>query len=87
MSRALHRHCKSVGSIPAGRPIDDSFFATVPGFNLSCVWFHSKLRSYEALRFIHMQTCSELKNDLIRQFPCVQEDAVATVLLSLARLE
>ena len=30
--RALHRHRKGVGSIPAGGPIVDEFFSTVPGW-------------------------------------------------------
>ncbi len=29
--RAVHRHRTGVGSIPAGRPIVDEFFSTVPG--------------------------------------------------------
>ena len=32
MVRALHRHRKGVGSIPAGEPIVDEFFSTVPGW-------------------------------------------------------
>ena len=28
----LHRHRKGVGSIPAGGPIVDEFFSTVPGW-------------------------------------------------------
>ena len=28
---SLHRHRKGVGSIPAGGPIVDEFFSTVPG--------------------------------------------------------
>ena len=40
---ALHRHHKGVGSIPAGGPIVDEFFSTVPGLNLDmCIMFHSK---------------------------------------------
>ena len=35
VARALHRHRKSVGSIPAGGPIVESFFSTVSGLNLS----------------------------------------------------
>ena len=35
--RALHRSRKGVGSIPAGRPIVDEFFLTVPALNLICV--------------------------------------------------
>ena len=30
--RALYRHSKGVGSIPARRPIVDEFFSTVPGW-------------------------------------------------------
>ena len=30
--RALHRHRKGVGSIPAGGPVVDEFFSTVPGW-------------------------------------------------------
>ena len=30
--RALHRHRKGAGSIPAGGPIVDEFFSTVPGW-------------------------------------------------------
>ena len=37
----MHRHRKSVGSIPAGGRIVDSFFSTVPGLNLSCVQLQS----------------------------------------------
>ena len=29
--RAVHRHRTGVGSIPAGGPIVDEFFSTVPG--------------------------------------------------------
>ncbi len=29
--RAVHRHRTGVGSIPAGGPIVDKFFSTVPG--------------------------------------------------------
>ena len=33
---------KGVGSIPAGGPIVDEFFSTVPGLNLDmCIIFHS----------------------------------------------
>ena len=35
--RALHRHRKGVGSIPAGGPIVDEFFSTVPGFFDMCM--------------------------------------------------
>ena len=43
VARALHRHRKGVGSIPAGGPIVDEFFSTVPGLNLDmCIIFHSK---------------------------------------------
>ena len=31
--RAVHRHRTGVGSIPAGGPIVDEFFSTVPGKN------------------------------------------------------
>ncbi len=31
--RAVHRHRTGVGSIPAGGPIVDEFFSTVPGYN------------------------------------------------------
>ena len=37
VARELHRHCKSVGWIPAGGPIVNSFFSTVPDLNLSFV--------------------------------------------------
>ena len=30
--RALHRHCKGVGSIPAGGPVVDEFFSTFLGW-------------------------------------------------------
>ena len=36
--RALHRHRKGVGLIPAGGPIVDEFFSTVPG------WFFDMCR-------------------------------------------
>ena len=43
VARALHRHRKGAGSIPAGGPIVDEFFSTVPGLNLDmCIIFHSK---------------------------------------------
>ena len=43
MVRALHRHRKGVGSIPAGGPIVDEIFSSVPGLNLDmCIIFHSK---------------------------------------------
>ena len=43
MARALDRHRKGIGSIPAGGPIVDEFFSTVPGMNLDmCIIFHSK---------------------------------------------
>ena len=43
VARALHRHRKGVGSIPAGGPIVDEFFSNVPGLNLDmCIIFHSK---------------------------------------------
>ena len=43
VARALHQHRKGVGSIPAGGPIVDEFFSTVPGLNLDmCIIFHSK---------------------------------------------
>ena len=43
VARALHRHRKGVGSIPAGGPIIDEFLSTVPGLNLDmCIIFHSK---------------------------------------------
>ena len=36
--RAVHRHRTGVGSIPAGGPIVDEFFSTVPGSNFDmCV--------------------------------------------------
>ncbi len=31
--RAVHRHRTGVGSIPAGGPIVDEFFSTLPGWN------------------------------------------------------
>ena len=47
------------------KPIVDSFFWTVPGLNLSCVWFHSKLRTNEPLKFIpHWVKCHKINIDL-----------------------
>ena len=42
--RVLHRHRKSVGSIPAGGPIVDEFFSTVPGrfFNMCMILLELK---------------------------------------------
>ena len=41
--RALHRHRRGVGSIPAGGPMVDEFFSAVPCLNLDrCIIFHSK---------------------------------------------
>ena len=37
MVRALHRHCKGVGSIPAGGPIVHEFFSSV---FLACILMH-----------------------------------------------
>ncbi len=37
---AVHRHRTGVGSIPAGGPIVDEFFSTVPGSNFDmCIIF------------------------------------------------
>ena len=46
----LHRRRKSVGSIPVGRPIVDSFFATAPDLNLSCVRFLLKIKTLWTFR-------------------------------------
>ena len=36
VAKALHRHRKNGGSIPAGRPIVDSVFSNFSSLNLSC---------------------------------------------------
>ena len=48
--RALHRHRKGVGSIPAGGPWVDEFFSTVPGWFLTCVWFPLELKAHLPFR-------------------------------------
>ena len=51
VAKALHLHRKSVGSIPAGGPIVDSFFSTVSGLNLGCVCFLLEIKTLKPLGY------------------------------------
>ena len=44
--RALHQYRKGLGLIPAGGPIVDEFFPTVPAFWISCVWFPLDIKKH-----------------------------------------
>ena len=53
--------CKRIGLIPDGGSKIYSFLSTVPGLNLSSIWFYSKLRPFQPLEFIpHRVKCYKI---------------------------
>ena len=44
--RAVHRHRTGVGSIPAGGPIVDNFFSTVPGKNFDLCIISTRTKTH-----------------------------------------
>ena len=50
VARALHRHHKGVGSIPAGGPVVDEFFSTAPGWFFDMCMIQLELKTHLPFR-------------------------------------
>ena len=65
----LHRHRKGVGSIPAGGPIVDEFFSTVPGWFFDICMIQLELKTHLPFRIypISSQMPQNLKENIALQ--------------------
>ena len=66
--RALHRHRKDVGSIPAGGPIVDEFFSTVPGWFFDMCTIQLEPKTHYPSVFILLDNVRDISVSLLKAY-------------------